>query len=1231
MSKSSWSFKRALRSVLPAPAGASDRPVQVEEATVPLLGEHLDAHSSTPSAHDDDTNARQSFEVAPQKEIDNRGLEFVDDVSIRLWTKAYNSMRRSNPELVMTFEEVLWQQIRVGNAVLSPQPAAAMAWSGICAIIPILTRPWQQEQAMIEGLNHVFSSMDWYMDLANCVVSDPWEGNPQLSKLKVGLKGRIVRVYEAMLQYQMESVAHCYEKHPIIRGVKTILGSNDWASRTKEMQDRESRLKKELAQYSSRQGNDISSSIARTAETTLDHLRQHFGQNKLSERATVIGRFKTTCYEQFMEANPPRVPGTCEWLRYRDSFTDWNYQHFGLLLISAGPGCGKSVLARYLVQDVLPYGDPAATVAYFFFKNSTEQRSLPNALCAIIHRILFQLNDLVDHCMDEIQYHGLELLSDLGSLWRVFEKAVSHQSKRQIICVLDALDECDEVERQKFNQLLRKFFSRRAVYPPKVKFLITTREDPEVLQEFRGFESTYTISLSEESRMKEVNIRGNVERMRGVDLLPEINLVVDHRLGQLSANKVLDQGVLLLIRNALEEPSSEPRTYLWVSRVLDILDQNFDNTPGKWEKLARHTPKTVFQAYEGMLRGMAEEEVKRVTRLFHLIIAAVKPLTVHEMNVALHVRDRELAYSEDDLALPSDQNFQKWMASTCGGFITEFNGRVMFTHRTANEFLLKPDDGFPLAQEHPTWEGSVTMSQAHRTMAESCIAYLSLGAFTTSKFTRVTQVFNKGLREAQEKLWSKELYPEELLDHAYGNCKQFVENHSLSSYSLYALQHWVSHFDSAQEFVDHVLVRDIDLDLDAAYLKLFDDTLPITRPWLVMAAQVLEEDCGYRLTEFDKQSGVVRCHGSVRRASLASLFGHWRLTERFLEEDMPDIEVDMSMETSLDDLVIDPPSTKHQPVFFAAATGHSNCLDYILTRLDLSDGLVRDQLWRTPLHQAARLGRYECLESLANRFDIAEKDTHDWNAFDYLIHRINGVQDLEASRNIMRTLVQARAERPDDPNGRRVSLLSLAAKSPNETFLEKWHRPELVEDIVDSRLFQVAYEGSLIKFLVDQGEDVNRPELTGLTPLHFASTRGYFWNVMFLLYAGAEASAVDELDRTPLHFACSLTAPKSIAIVSALLKGGASPNGRDTNGETPFGLSVLRPDDLGDSLVELMLAHGAYPYQRLPDGGTPLDRARWYITTVPTLRNPTITRLLTRTPIGLADNEFHNLLDDKFH
>ncbi|KAF5605987.1 ankyrin repeat [Fusarium subglutinans] len=271
-----------------------------------------------------------------------------------------------------------------------------------------------------------------------------------------------------------------------------------------------------------------------------------------------------------------------------------------------------------------------------------------------------------------------------------------------------------------------------------------------------------------------------------------------------------------------------------------------------------------------------------------------------------------------------------------------------------------------------------------------------------------------------------------------------------------------------------------------------------------MAAQVLEEDCGYRLTELEPETGLISCHRSVGKAALASLFGHHRATEQFLEQEMPS---EIEAETRLDDFVIEPPNVQYQPIFFSATVGHLISLHYILAKMGPSYQNARDQLGRTPLHQAARLGRYECLTSLADHFNIAEEDAHGWTAFDYLMHRINGLHDLEATRDTIRALIEARGERRDTRSPKGISLLSIAAKSPNETVLEKTCRPEMAGDIVNSRFFQIAYEGSLIKFLVDHGEDVNRQESIGrFAPLHFALYHNHIWNAMFLLRAGANVS-----------------------------------------------------------------------------------------------------------------------------
>jgi hypothetical protein len=54
----------------------------------------------------------------------------------------------------------------------------------------------------------------------------------------------------------------------------------------------------------------------------------------------------TSDYEGYKDFNPLRVQGTCEWFFMDDRFRKWRDSNTSSLLwVSAGPGCGKSVLS----------------------------------------------------------------------------------------------------------------------------------------------------------------------------------------------------------------------------------------------------------------------------------------------------------------------------------------------------------------------------------------------------------------------------------------------------------------------------------------------------------------------------------------------------------------------------------------------------------------------------------------------------------------------------------------------------------------------------------------------------------------------------------------------------------------------------------------------------------------------------------------------------------------------
>ncbi len=62
---------------------------------------------------------------------------------------------------------------------------------------------------------------------------------------------------------------------------------------------------------------------------------------------------RTSEYEAFRRRNPDRTPGTCEWFLMHKKNQSWrNEQSSSLLWVFANPGCGKSVLAATLVEEL---------------------------------------------------------------------------------------------------------------------------------------------------------------------------------------------------------------------------------------------------------------------------------------------------------------------------------------------------------------------------------------------------------------------------------------------------------------------------------------------------------------------------------------------------------------------------------------------------------------------------------------------------------------------------------------------------------------------------------------------------------------------------------------------------------------------------------------------------------------------------------------------------------------
>ncbi|CRK16860.1 hypothetical protein BN1708_011852 [Verticillium longisporum] len=499
--------------------------------------------------------------------------------------------RRSIREGVIQASALLDKLEKVGKLALTPAPPpATMAWSGICAAVHVLSDPFEVEQSMVDGLEYVIVRMGWYAGLSRITFEDVSQGRQRLAQLNSLLESQVATIYRAILKYEMTAVLYCYKEHPMFAYAKVIWGSYNWTTQRSKLAKLEERLDGDMAHYSSHESvaalrsllgeasastgllQEIVSKVQQLSciqQTNQDQQTQRDAEERTRRRDLLIGRFKKVQYEERMQINPRRVANTCEWFCRHEKFLAWLDSCTGLLVVSAEPGCGKSVLSRYLIEEYLPASDKIAKarICYFFFKDTPEQRSAASAICSLLHSLFVREPLLADHCESLINQAGGDLTSHLASLWNVLEKALSHSSCPPVVCILDALDECESAEIQQLISLATRYSRRTAgeLGQGTVRFLVTTRTIPLILKH---------LHVSDQGRIH-LDGDGKTEK----DLIQkEIQLVVEHRLSELAEKKRLDGLKRKILKDGFALKGGEDRTYLWASLVFESLEKNNNNT-----------------------------------------------------------------------------------------------------------------------------------------------------------------------------------------------------------------------------------------------------------------------------------------------------------------------------------------------------------------------------------------------------------------------------------------------------------------------------------------------------------------------------------------------------------------------------------------------------------------------------------------------------------------------------
>ena len=376
--------------------------------------------------------------------------------------------------------------------------------------------------------------------------------------------------------------------------------------------------------------------------------------------------------------------------------------------MSADPGCGKSVLASFLVDELkspTSQSELHGTVCYFFFKDDNEkQNNATFALCALLHQLFTANKSLRKYAVTEFNNKNQKFAEEFRTLWNIFKSAIADPNCGKVICVVDGLDECGKSTRDLFIESLVKLYSMVGKDSNEfLKFIVTSRPYPSIE---RQLSKSPTIRLKAEDETD--------------DISSDISRVVRARVGSIASQRSLS----LAVQADLEERliHNADRTFLWVSLILKMIEDSARVSKKALEDMISSIPSALDAVYDKILQQSSDH--KHARKLLHIVVAAIRPLTLDEINVALFIRPNNR--SHDDLDL--EPSIDSTVKDLCGLFVRVIDSKVFLVHQTAKQFLVNnPDDG--LGQG--VWKNSLLPMDSHLTVARICICYLLFTVFET--------------------------------------------------------------------------------------------------------------------------------------------------------------------------------------------------------------------------------------------------------------------------------------------------------------------------------------------------------------------------------------------------------------------------------------------------------------------------------------------------------------------
>lgn len=431
--------------------------------------------------------------------------------------------------------------------------------------------------------------------------------------------------------------------------------------------------------------------------------------------------------QQLSEISLP-ASGTCEWLAFHPSFSEWmRSDSSGVLWLRGYPGVGKSVMTKNLILSVIgssyirfkrdatpreiDVSFHTQFLAYFFCnEDNAALRSESSILRATLHQFLLAAPFEVAQVL--LSFKGgvgesYIFLNSISALWDAIKAVLVAMSWKVTYLVFDALDEMTPESLHSFTTGLRDLIDTVSphIKPRALKVLITSRP-----------------TIATERNLSPVSIAVKSER--------DVRHLVEGWAKTLGQRYHLSEKTRIeIIARICEKAGS---MFLWASLAWEQLCEGASKESQFLANLkkAEALPANLDALYENVLSRLETHKLLLTMQAFPWLLAATRPLHTNELRFAMAL-DTQPDYG----AVCSKMIKEATLRDLCPSLINvNERGYVSFAHSSIRDFLFHPKT---------TERFRFDPQAVHEKLAMLCLRTLYLPGFdaeATSRYLRSQNV-----------------------------------------------------------------------------------------------------------------------------------------------------------------------------------------------------------------------------------------------------------------------------------------------------------------------------------------------------------------------------------------------------------------------------------------------------------------------------------------------------------